>query len=705
MMKIICFFKNVKFTFLIAFLSITMAFLFCPVMCAGICGRKSCIVPDDWSPTPKRHEEPNFDPATEAYNTGCQLSKQGRYSEAEAYYRRAISINPGYASAHWNLANALIKQGRHKAGVVEMREALRLDPRNKKFKKSLAEWEEHFRKKQEADRQNARVDAYTAAHKRGIAFYKKRDYSGAEAAFREAIRIIPYGEYGASGHFNLGLSLRYQWRSLDAIESYREALRLDPGFSRAQDEINILEAERKNAAKIIPPYPREEEQEQERLAREEEERLAKEKEKQELQEAMHRVNNKIFQLEKTIGISGTSLFTKGSKDSAPVDLRIMPLNKPLVGNPEEVNGRALTPQDNQHTDELVRKEALKLKHVGDSLIQSGKYKAAEDELLKALNLSPYDEDTRQSLLLLYGKQVPKLVEEGRLEEAYFQLSKAVALSPGDVALRESVNKFGAALGYLPIPEGEQLQTQSTGEQSTAESKGETPKETLQLIKFQDMVPENRLGETGTTPTKHGDDVKSNTLDRLLNASADAIAAAAEPEHRREPASKGAGRGLDDNKPLNTRDLPVVKDVTRSRPVDTQDYIVPERFKNNAEVVKLTNEFNEKNRVIGRLEKKLEQIKNTEKHPSKKSNERTAQKDDIVKQIKEAKEQKMAVEVELQKKFSETPPPHITEKTKEVDDDGKGGTYHGMTFDEEDDSVPSEADQGENPAEGYKEENK
>jgi len=611
----------------------------------------------------------------------------------------------------------------------------------------LASWEEAFKKKQEADRLNARVDAYTAAHKRGIALYKKRDYSGAEAAFREAIRIIPYGEYGASGHFNLGLSLRYQWRSLDAIESYREALRLDPGFSRAQDEINILEAERKNAAKIIPPYPREEEQEQEReaeklkekerlareeeerlareeeerlareveerlareeeerLAREEEERLAKEKEKQKLQEAMHRVNNKIFKLEKTIGTSGTSLFAKGSKDSAPVDLRLMPLNKPIVENPEDMKGGTLTPHDNQHTDELVRKEALKHKHVGDSLIQSGKYKEAEDELQKALNLSPYDEDTRQSLLVLYGKQIPELVEEGRLEEAYFQLSKAVALNPGDVALRESVNEFGAALGYLPIPEGEQLQTQSSGEQSTTESKGEMPKETLQLIKFQDMVPEKRSGETATTPTVHGEDVKSNTLDRLLNASADAIAAAAEPEHRREPASKGAGRGLDDNKPLNTRDLPVVKGVQGGPVGDTQDYIVPERFKNNAEVVKLTNEFNEKNRVIGRLEKKLEQIKNTEKHPSKKSNERTAQKDDIVKQINEAKEQKMAVEVELQKKVSETSLPHITEKTKEVDDDGKGGIYHGMTFDEEEDSVPSKADQGENPAEGDKEENK
>ena len=61
-----------------------------------------------------------------------------------------------------------------------MREALRLDPRNKKYKKELASWEEAFKKKQEADRLNARVDAYTAAHKRGIALYKKRDYSGAD---------------------------------------------------------------------------------------------------------------------------------------------------------------------------------------------------------------------------------------------------------------------------------------------------------------------------------------------------------------------------------------------------------------------------------------------------------------------------------------------------------------------------------------------
>jgi tetratricopeptide (TPR) repeat protein len=124
--------------------------------------------------------------------------------------------------------------------VAETREALRLDPRNTKYKQRLVEWEEYFQKKREQAERNARMDALNAARKRGIDLYEKNDYRGAEAAFREVIRIFPDN---AGSHYNLGLALEYQKRWSEAVDAYREAMRLNPNYSKARDNLRQAEAE------------------------------------------------------------------------------------------------------------------------------------------------------------------------------------------------------------------------------------------------------------------------------------------------------------------------------------------------------------------------------------------------------------------------------------------------------------------------------
>ncbi|MCG3159367.1 MAG: Serine/threonine-protein kinase PknD [Acidobacteria bacterium] len=49
---------------------------------------------------------------------------------AEASFRRAIDLNPSYATAHHWLANALSAMGRHDEAIAEIKEAERLDPRS-----------------------------------------------------------------------------------------------------------------------------------------------------------------------------------------------------------------------------------------------------------------------------------------------------------------------------------------------------------------------------------------------------------------------------------------------------------------------------------------------------------------------------------------------------------------------------------------------
>ncbi|MFQ5491080.1 MAG: tetratricopeptide repeat protein [Phycisphaerae bacterium] len=73
---------------------------------------------------------PSADPrvATLEYNMGVALSREGKYAQAEAAYRRALQINPDYVRAHINLGIALKKQGDIQGAVQQYETALRLDP-------------------------------------------------------------------------------------------------------------------------------------------------------------------------------------------------------------------------------------------------------------------------------------------------------------------------------------------------------------------------------------------------------------------------------------------------------------------------------------------------------------------------------------------------------------------------------------------------
>jgi tetratricopeptide (TPR) repeat protein len=71
-------------------------------------------------------------PAVELFNQGCALQEAGNYSQAIAYYKQAVYLEPSFLSAHYNLANALqhTKQIHEAANHYVI--SLRLDPKNYK---------------------------------------------------------------------------------------------------------------------------------------------------------------------------------------------------------------------------------------------------------------------------------------------------------------------------------------------------------------------------------------------------------------------------------------------------------------------------------------------------------------------------------------------------------------------------------------------
>jgi predicted O-linked N-acetylglucosamine transferase (SPINDLY family) len=125
-----------------------------------------------------------------------------RQAEAEACFRRALTLRPAYERAHNNLGRLLHARGDLTAAGRCFAEALRLNPN------------------------------YATAHNNlGAVLQARGEQDAAAAHFRQALALQPaYPE----AHCNLGNTLLAQGDPPLAAARFREALRLRPGYARAQ---------------------------------------------------------------------------------------------------------------------------------------------------------------------------------------------------------------------------------------------------------------------------------------------------------------------------------------------------------------------------------------------------------------------------------------------------------------------------------------
>jgi tetratricopeptide (TPR) repeat protein len=139
---------------------------------------------------------------------GNALLDQGRPQEAEAEYREALRLKPGWPLSHYNLGTALLRQGRPQEAEAECREAFRLQP-----------------------------DYHQACNNLGNALLDQGRPQEAEAEFREALRLKPdFPGY----HINLGTALNDQGKLKEAAAEYREALRLEPDSALAHTNLGAV---------------------------------------------------------------------------------------------------------------------------------------------------------------------------------------------------------------------------------------------------------------------------------------------------------------------------------------------------------------------------------------------------------------------------------------------------------------------------------
>lgn len=161
------------------------------------------------------------------FNLGATLAQMGRIPEAEEAYLRALEIHPRYAEAHNNLGRIFLNRN------------------------ELEKAEAHFTKAIEAAPRNA-----PAHNNLGIVLVRLRQSARAETEFLSAVEIDP--DY-TEAHVNLGyLYLTTQnpedsERLAKAQESFRNALRVSPGFEPALKGLEALD--RARAPELISRPP------------------------------------------------------------------------------------------------------------------------------------------------------------------------------------------------------------------------------------------------------------------------------------------------------------------------------------------------------------------------------------------------------------------------------------------------------------------
>lgn len=196
--------------------------------------------------------------------------------EAEAWYRRAIALRPGFAAAHLNLGNALRDQGRWDEAVEAYRQAAQLQVDLQDVHHALGT----------ALRVVGRVDEAIASYQTalrlrpnsaelcndvGNAFVRQGDLAKAIEFFQRAIHLRPdyakpYRNLGslllqmgqfeqaaqallvlekmepddAKTHYELGTALARSGRQPEAIERLRRAVALDPSLAGAWCNLGLV---------------------------------------------------------------------------------------------------------------------------------------------------------------------------------------------------------------------------------------------------------------------------------------------------------------------------------------------------------------------------------------------------------------------------------------------------------------------------------
>ena len=173
---------------------------------------------------------------------GIAMMNRGEPERAVAAFREAVRLDSNSATAHWRLGNALAAHGGRDA-LDHLQRAVELDPGHASARYDLATALFGADRYEEAIGQfrlalAAMPDAATAFNALGVGLVSKGMPAAAVDQFREAIRLRPgYVE----AHNNLGTALAVQGKRAEAVEQFRRALALRPDDADARRNLAIMQ--------------------------------------------------------------------------------------------------------------------------------------------------------------------------------------------------------------------------------------------------------------------------------------------------------------------------------------------------------------------------------------------------------------------------------------------------------------------------------
>ena len=164
------------------------------------------------------------------------------YSEAETLYRKAIELDPGYATAYNNLGAVLRDSKRYAEAETALRKSIELDPDNSLAYNNLGAVLGDLKRHEEAETAIRKAieldpDYATAYNNLGGVLRDSKRYAEAEAVLRKSIKLAP--GY-ALAYNNLGNVLGDSKRYAEAEAVLRKSIELDPDYATAYNNLGAV---------------------------------------------------------------------------------------------------------------------------------------------------------------------------------------------------------------------------------------------------------------------------------------------------------------------------------------------------------------------------------------------------------------------------------------------------------------------------------
>jgi tetratricopeptide (TPR) repeat protein len=178
------------------------------------------------------------DPKAEIYSDlGFVLYRQGKRQEAVESYESAIELDPDCASAHFNLAVALVAQNDLDGAALHYREASRVKPNAQAYNGLGFVLSKQGRTQEAIEQLRAAIDAdpdYTAAYNNLAAILVEEGrLQEAAANYRTSLAQRP----SAAIYNDLGVVLMRLGQTDDAVEAFRNAVGMDRGYVEARKNL------------------------------------------------------------------------------------------------------------------------------------------------------------------------------------------------------------------------------------------------------------------------------------------------------------------------------------------------------------------------------------------------------------------------------------------------------------------------------------